>query len=362
MKKLFSLIFINLSVFCTLIVVLEMSGQILYYVTHDRFIFEDSPGIHHTQLFELHPYLAGRLRKSVIVEEEGKQITTTHFNTRWTGAPQDDSTRIRIAVLGGSTTFGSGVDDRDSWPALLQEKLGDRFSVTNYGVPGYSTAEAIIQMALIVTESHPHFVIHYHGWNDIRNYHKTDLGSDYYGHGITQYQNLFIPTFKEKTVLEKFNDLSATVRLAHSIGSKLSGPTATKSFPSFNVPDPLVDSLYVRNLRTLKLLSSEIPSYSLFIPQVLNFEMFESKKEPYWWSVHIENDAMRGLMGEFNALMKSVCSMNDPDCLFVKSVLMEEWTQEDFVDNGHFSRDGGENFIEIISPIILREANDRFSH
>lgn len=50
----------------------------------------------------------------------------------------------------------------------------------------------IVQMALIVPEFKPHFVIVYHGCNDIRNYHEEDLGADYYGHSIRQFKNLSI--------------------------------------------------------------------------------------------------------------------------------------------------------------------------
>lgn len=89
------------------------------------------------------------------MSSEPISITSTDIHTRWTEAPADDQNVISVAVLGGSTTFGTRVTDADSWPALLQDMLGDGYAVTNYGVSGYSTAEAIIQMALIVPETEP---------------------------------------------------------------------------------------------------------------------------------------------------------------------------------------------------------------
>ena len=52
--------------------------------------------------------------------KDGKKIETTTINTRWTGAPKNSEDQIRIAVLGGSSTFCTGVTDADSWPAQLQ--------------------------------------------------------------------------------------------------------------------------------------------------------------------------------------------------------------------------------------------------
>lgn len=46
--------------------------------------------------------------------------------------------KIKIACIGDSITFGSGIKNRDinSYPAKLQNKLGDRYFVANFGVNG----------------------------------------------------------------------------------------------------------------------------------------------------------------------------------------------------------------------------------
>jgi hypothetical protein len=201
-------------------------------------------------VFEFHPYLAARPIKNLVVEKEGKRITITNIHTRWTGAPEDNGNLVRVAVLGGSIAFGTGVTDSDSWPTLLQSKLGNHFSVINYGVPGYSTAEAIIQLALIVPEAKPHFVILYEGCNDIRNYHEKKLGVDYYGHGVRQLENLEILKSKENSVFDKLYNVSAIVRLAGKIRTKLSSPSNTQSDKPSDIYDPFVDRIYVRNLKT----------------------------------------------------------------------------------------------------------------
>jgi len=48
------------------------------------------------------------------------------------------SRAIRIACVGNSITWGSGIEDRDqnSYPATMSRILGNKFDVHNFGVPG----------------------------------------------------------------------------------------------------------------------------------------------------------------------------------------------------------------------------------
>ena len=45
---------------------------------------------------------------------------------------------LRVACIGNSITYGSGIADRehDSYPAVLQQLLGDGYVVGNFGKPG----------------------------------------------------------------------------------------------------------------------------------------------------------------------------------------------------------------------------------
>lgn len=48
------------------------------------------------------------------------------------------NSQIRVACLGNSITFGSGLDNRstESYPSQLKQLLGINYEVRNYGVPG----------------------------------------------------------------------------------------------------------------------------------------------------------------------------------------------------------------------------------
>ena len=121
-----------------------------------------------------------------------------------------------------STTFGTSVTDRNSWPMQLQTKLGSGYSIRNYGAPGFSTAESVVQLALVVSEWKPHYVILYLGWNDIRNYFDETITPDYYNHGRMQSGNLRLPLYEKGNIFEKTSKWSAIFRFASNLNRKLS--------------------------------------------------------------------------------------------------------------------------------------------
>jgi len=347
------LLFVNVSILLCLLAGLELAAQVAFFAKHGHFLFEKQV-VFHDQLFELHPYLAGRLRKGVSILHEGKRISTTSLHTRWTGAAASDSGLIRVAVLGGSTTFGTGVSDEDSWPALLQKELGGAYAVINYGVPGYSTAEAIVQMALLVPEKRPHFVLFYEGWNDLPNYHDPALGPDYFSHGMNQYGNLHIDVEPPKTFVQKMAQVSALAHLVSEMKSHGSHPE-----PVFATPDPYVDRLFVRNLKTLALLSKQIGASALFVPQVLNERRYRGEPGGKRWTPRIQSAALPELMLRFDALMQQACSEARSDCRVLSEVLRQDWQPQDFVDEGHFSRVGGEKFAGLIAGVIRRDVGKK---
>lgn len=81
---------------------------------------------------------------------------------------------FRVLCLGGSTTFGALVEAHQSWPSRLELLLdeaagpGRDFEVLNAGVPGYTTAESLANLATRMVEFQPDVLIVYHAINDAR--------------------------------------------------------------------------------------------------------------------------------------------------------------------------------------------------
>lgn len=81
--------------------------------------------------------------------------------------------KFRIAILGGSTTYGEFIEDNaDTFPAQLQAVLRDEFGyhqveVINAGVPGYTSWESVGNLAFRLLDHQPDLIIPYEGVNDV---------------------------------------------------------------------------------------------------------------------------------------------------------------------------------------------------
>lgn len=76
-----------------------------------------------------------------------------------------------VWVFGDSVTYGWSVNDEESYPWLLQEKLPDH-AVVNFGVSGYGNVHSLIQFreALQKAARPPKVVVMaYASWHDVRN-------------------------------------------------------------------------------------------------------------------------------------------------------------------------------------------------
>lgn len=84
-----------------------------------------------------------------------------------------NQTKIRIACLGGSTTYSDGVKDyKESYPFLLQSFLGEmgqKVEVINAGVPGYNSLQNLKNYELRIKHLEPDYIVLYQGINDLQN-------------------------------------------------------------------------------------------------------------------------------------------------------------------------------------------------
>ena len=109
-----------------------------------------------TENFVLDEKLVYRLKPSLDLQainftlpEEERARAPWHYNANaegWRGPlthPKPEGVK-RIVVLGDSTSYGWGLSEEESWPALLQKYLGEDWEVYNRAVPGYTTYQGEI--------------------------------------------------------------------------------------------------------------------------------------------------------------------------------------------------------------------------
>lgn len=350
---------VNLAIACGVVLLLEAVGQAAFFFRHGRSLLAGGTSTaSHQELFEPHPFLVGRPRRDVTVAAGDVVITTTEHYTRWTGSSANEADCVRIAIFGGSTAFGTRVSDKDTWPAVVQRELGDGYCVRNYGVPGYSSAEAIIQLALIVPDFMPDILVFLQGWNDIKHYHEPGFTPDYFSHGVQQATNLGLRREQGAEIRAAIKRRSALVRAAAAIRFRLGLSPPSDRPAGLSSSDPVVDRAYVRNLGTLVALSERFGARAVFVPQVLNEAYFNTTPGSDDWTPHASNASMIELMERFNRLTQAECESHHELCAFVDEVLGAPWEPVDFVDAGHFSRTGGLKFAAIVSEAIRREVEN----
>jgi hypothetical protein len=87
---------------------------------------------------------------------------------------------LRIAVFGGSSTFGFNASGEEkTWPGALEFKLKRRLGmpveVINLGLPGFSSFNSKINYLCFGRAFQPDAIIVYHTWNDIARFRDQEV-------------------------------------------------------------------------------------------------------------------------------------------------------------------------------------------
>ena len=76
-----------------------------------------------------------------------------------------------ILCMGGSTTYGVGVSDKETFPYILSEIL--KCDVVNAGIPAHHSYHILLRLEELLKQIHPKYLILYIGHNDISFYLDT---------------------------------------------------------------------------------------------------------------------------------------------------------------------------------------------
>ena len=122
-----------------------------------------APGI----VFELRP---GQTSSETFPGAPGEEPRVVTYRVNELGfrgapvAPEKPAQVFRIVALGDSFTYGTGVDEGDTWPAQLEARLRELaperpLEVLNWGVPAYNTRQEIAQLNQRVKTYRPDLVL-----------------------------------------------------------------------------------------------------------------------------------------------------------------------------------------------------------
>jgi lysophospholipase L1-like esterase len=126
-----------------------------------------------TQLrFQPHHYEGYILRPGWSSPDGLDRINSLGYRGDEIEVPKPDGV-YRIVTLGGSTTYGTGVDDwRDAYPAQLEDVLHEDYGYTNIevingGVIDYNSWESLVNLEFRALDLEPDLVILYQNTNDV---------------------------------------------------------------------------------------------------------------------------------------------------------------------------------------------------
>lgn len=148
-------------------------------------------------MFQDHPYLPKILTPGTVTKM-GLRRTVTINSLGFRGreiAQEKPKNGYRIICLGGSTTFGTGpLKEENNWPDQLERLLQAEYKqrqieVINAGVPGYTTADSLINLELRLLDLSPDLIIINHLSNDLSKNGFKDFKPDY-SHVYQSYKGL----------------------------------------------------------------------------------------------------------------------------------------------------------------------------
>ena len=118
--------------------------------------------------YTLKPNINEKAFRSVVTtDENGFRINTQTREAKTKHKPT-------IAVLGDSITFGYGVENNETLPARLEERMPD-FHFLNTGVPGYLLSQEVALYNSITRKMDPEAVMIVFFWNDLDGFEPGQL-------------------------------------------------------------------------------------------------------------------------------------------------------------------------------------------
>jgi lysophospholipase L1-like esterase len=281
----------------------------------------------------------------------GLVVSHTSESTRGRDPSGSLAARTVIATYGGSTTYDIGLGEGDTWSDRLGQALGaDRVFVVNHGMPGYTTAEHLIQTAFYQTKfgKPPRCAIYYVGWNDLRNAHIPHLDPGY--------ADFHLPSQVDGMRTRRVGGSNVTISPLLTVALRgLSANIDTVQYstdPYKHEPvggdDPDLEAVYRRNIEAISAINRQHGIATIWVGQLLNRDQLSGEGR-YGWLPRVRDRDLWLLQQKFNMLLAGTArALGD---LYI-DVPVDAFTVEDFIDNGHFSASGARRFVQYLAPAV----------
>ena len=259
-----------------------------------------------------------------------------------------------VATFGGSATYDIGNGEGDTWPERLDAALrGDGLVVVNHGVPGYTTAEHVLQTAFYPEKfgKLPRCAVYFVGWNDLRNSHipKLDAG----------YADFHMPSQVDSLKVRRVGGSNVTISPVLTVLTRLvSAEVDTVRYakdpyalPPVAGPDAAAATIFERNVRSISALNRARGTPTIWVGQVVNPDRLTGEGL-YGWLPRVRDRDLPRLLRDSNALLQRTAKALGDTYVALPE---DAFGPADFVDQGHFSAAGARRFAALLAPAV-REA------
>jgi lysophospholipase L1-like esterase len=268
---------------------------------------------------------------------------------------------IRIAVLGGSAVWGTGIGVNQTLAVHLESELMQRglsqVEVLNFGMGGFDSTTELIQLSLKVLPYRPDFVVIFDGWNDVaaRRYvpHLNDITAKYKNvldqanlgvSGLRQsIKNAFLSTYTGRPFAYLFRygaDVEQRDRYVRETAERY------MSRPVLRPPEERDSAVYASNLKSIAGVLRAHGIGALFAYQPYNETDFErdgwqSHREPYL---------------EFERAFYESCGATGSRCYsFDGAIKGPEAPSNSFIDIVHLSDFGNRVIGSVLAALLAPE-------
>ncbi|MDB5487866.1 MAG: hypothetical protein JWQ58_1581 [Reyranella sp.] len=256
-----------------------------------------------------------------------------------------------VATFGGSATYDIGNGEGDTWPERLDAALrGDRLLVVNHGVPGYTTAEHLLQTAFYPEKfgKAPRCAVYFVGWNDLRNAHIPELDAGY--------ADFHLPSQVDSLKVRRIGGSNVTISplltvLARLVAAEVDTVRYAKdpyALPPASGPDAAEEAIFERNVRSISAINRQRGTPTLWVGQVVNRERLKGDGL-YGWLPRVRDRDLWPLLQESNALLERTAKALGDTYVALPAAA---FGPADFVDEGHFSAVGSRRFAELLAPVV----------
>ncbi|MFQ5643175.1 MAG: GDSL-type esterase/lipase family protein, partial [Thiogranum sp.] len=258
-----------------------------------------------------------------------------------------DPDSINIVALGGSSTYGTRVYTKDSYPYLLEEILrrsvntDKTINVINAGLGGYATPNIISLLSGKIVHLDPAIIIFYVGFNDAwTRLMFSDFKTDY-SHAQKTWEDIDFPFWRHSRFLDLIAEKSGYPSVKphiHSVAWK-----KTSGYPADNLRNSSADA-FKANLMTLIGISRTHGAVPVLVTQATDFRNHPVPENNKEWIQAME---------EHTRVIGQVADEMSVERIDVRSSMTDR--KEYFLDVLHMNGNGNRKRAEIIADYLIQK-------